>query len=120
MGKQIAGDIGFSVADQTRIEIVVLELAWNIVLHAGEGEIIIQPVECHGRQGLEVVAQDHGPGIADPELALQDGYSTTKTMGAGLPAVRRLMDEFDLQTSASEGTKIRTIRWLQRPSRRNR
>jgi serine/threonine-protein kinase RsbT len=110
-GRALAGELGFDKADSTRVEIVILELARNIVVHAGQGEILVQPVEHNGRPGLEVVATDQGPGITSPALALQDGYSTTSTMGSGLPGVRRLMDEFELETGAW-GTRVRAVRWL--------
>ncbi len=116
LARDMAREIGFGSADAARIEIVVRELASNIFRHAGRGEIRLQEVlEAH--RGLQVEAVDGGPGIADVELALQDGYSTTgRGLGSGLPAVRRLMDTFEIETAVGQGTRIRATRWLRRPT----
>jgi len=117
MARDLAREIGFGKADAARIEIVVRELASNIIRHAGRGQIHLREVATDGRQGLEVEAVDQGPGIPDVELALQDGYSTTgKGLGSGLPAVRRLMDTFEIETAAGQGTRVRATRWLRRPT----
>lgn len=116
-GRRLATQLGFNHADQTRIEIVILELARNILAHAGTGELELRSIEHQGRHGIEVIASDQGPGIADPELALQDGFSTAHTLGAGLPGVRRLMDEFELTTAPQQGTRVRAVRWLPRRRR---
>ncbi|MGC8874467.1 MAG: anti-sigma regulatory factor [Chloroflexia bacterium] len=117
LARTIARSMGFGHADSARIEIVVRELASNIVRHAGRGEIRLSEVTAEGRRGLEVEAADQGPGIADIELALQDGYSTTgKGLGSGLPAVRRLMDTFEIESAPGQGTRVRAVRWLRRPT----
>jgi serine/threonine-protein kinase RsbT len=116
-GRGLAVELGFNKADSTRVEIAILELARNIVVHAGSGEILVQPIERNGLPGVEIIASDQGPGIKDPALALQDGYSTASTMGAGLPGVRRLMDEFELETGAW-GTRVRAARWHRPAARR--
>jgi serine/threonine-protein kinase RsbT len=116
LAREMAWDMGFGSADAARVEIVVRELASNIVRHAGHGEIHLEEVSDRHR-GLQVEAVDQGPGIADVELALQDGYSTTgKGLGSGLPAVRRLMDTFEIETAVGKGTRIRATRWLRRPT----
>lgn len=117
LAREMAHKIGFGSADVARIEIVVRELALNIVRYAGSGEIHIREVTAERRRGLEVEAVDQGPGIADVELALQDGYSTGgKGLGSGLPAVRRLMDTFEIETAPGQGTRVRATRWLRRPT----
>ncbi|HEY1014381.1 MAG TPA: anti-sigma regulatory factor [Herpetosiphonaceae bacterium] len=114
-GREIARQAGFDEIDRTRLEIVILELTRNILVHAGAGEIQISDVERSGRRGVQVEARDSGPGIADLELAMRDGYSTAHTLGAGLPGVRRLMDEFAIETAPDAGTTVRAIRWVPAP-----
>lgn len=117
LARDLAGRLGFNPADTARIEIVVRELASNIVRHAGRGEIYLRQVISGHRQGLEVEAVDRGPGIADVQLALQDGYTTRgKSLGSGLPAVRRLMDTLEIETAPGQGTRVRATRWLRRPT----
>ncbi|MEI6181403.1 MAG: anti-sigma regulatory factor, partial [Chloroflexales bacterium] len=102
--RELATAVGFSAVDRTRIEIVILELTRNLLVHAGGGTLTLtrmsDPVS---GPGLTVTAVDTGPGIADIELALQDGYSTAHTLGAGLPGVRRLMDEFSIESTVGVG-----------------
>lgn len=111
-GRELAKQIGFDEIDRTRIEIVILELTRNILVHAGEGQLALHDITVDGRRGMLVEASDNGPGIADVELALRDGYSTAHTLGAGLPGVKRLMDEFSLETTVGAGTSVRAVRWL--------
>jgi anti-sigma regulatory factor (Ser/Thr protein kinase) len=111
-GREMATSLGFDEIDRTRIEIVILELTRNILAHAGRGELRLEPVEQAGRCGIAVEAHDSGPGIADIELALRDGYSTAQTLGAGLPGVRRLMDDFAIESSVGVGTSVRAVKWL--------
>src|SRR5919205_4269715 len=82
-GRDMATALGFDDIDRTRIEIVILELTRNILAHAGSGELRLEPLEEEGDRGLAVAAYDTGPGIADIELAMRDGYSTAHTLGAG-------------------------------------
>lgn len=117
--RELAGAVGFKPADRTRIEIVILELTRNLIVHAGGGTISFERVEDPARgAGLAVEARDGGPGIPDIELALQDGYSTAHTLGAGLPGVRRLMDEFSIESQVGVGTVVRAVKWLTTPQRR--
>ncbi len=111
-GRELTTALGFDEIDRTRVEIVILELTRNILVHAGSGALRLEPVHEAERHGLLVEARDSGPGIADIELALRDGYSTAHTLGAGLPGVRRLMDEFMIESSAQDGTQVRAIKWL--------
>jgi serine/threonine-protein kinase RsbT len=114
-GREMATSLGFDDIDRTRIEIVILELTRNILAHAGKGELHLDSLEENGRRGMAVMAQDHGPGIADIALAMRDGYSTAHTLGAGLPGVRRLMDDFTLESELGDGTTVRAVKWLGRP-----
>ncbi len=110
--KAMARQMGFNPADQTRLETVTSELARNIVLYAGEGVIEVQPVPQGRWQGLQIQALDHGPGIADIEQAMQDGYTTSGGLGSGLGATRRMMDEFHIESVPGQGTRVTAIKWL--------
>ena len=114
-GREMAASLGFDDIDRTRIEIVILELTRNILAHAGKGELYLDTLEETGRRGMLVMVQDHGPGIADIALAMRDGYSTAHTLGAGLPGVRRLMDDFVIESEVGAGTTVRAVKWLGKP-----
>ncbi|MGQ9547290.1 MAG: anti-sigma regulatory factor [Roseiflexus sp.] len=109
--RDMASALGFDDIDRTRIEIAVLELTRNILTHAGSGELAIELVQDGERRGIAIEARDQGPGIADITLALRDGYSTAQTLGAGLPGVRRLMDEFHIESKVGLGTRVRAVKW---------
>jgi len=110
-GRAMAMQLGFPVTSATLIATAISELARNIVLYAGAGEISLSPIENGTRRGLMVVASDSGPGIADPAQSMRDGFSTSGRLGLGLPGVRRLMDEFDLRSQAGEGTCVTVKKW---------
>jgi anti-sigma regulatory factor (Ser/Thr protein kinase) len=110
-GREMAASLGFDDIDRTRIEIVILELTRNILVHAGKGELHLEIVEQDGQRGMAVKAQDHGPGIADITLAMRDGYSTAQTLGAGLPGARRLMDDFTIDSQVGVGTTVEAVKW---------
>jgi len=112
LGRNIAKELGFGTVDQTRITTAISELARNIYLYAGQGEIYLEPVKGLEKRGLKVIAVDHGPGIQDIRRVMEDGFSTSGGLGAGLPGVKRLMDEFDLISSLGAGTTIRVVKWL--------
>lgn len=110
--KELADAIGMSQAAVYSVATAVSELACNIFFHAaGRGMIIIRPVKSNGRVGIEVLAEDSGPGIADIELAIRDGFSTNGGLGGGLPGVKRLMDEFEIESSPGRGTLIVVRKW---------
>jgi serine/threonine-protein kinase RsbT len=113
-GRDLAAQNGFKPVDCAQIATAISELARNICLYAGSGRLYLRVLEDHGRRGIEIVAEDQGPGIADPELAMRDGYSTSRGLGLGLPGSKRLMDEFELTTAAGVGTTVRTRKWLGR------
>ena len=112
LGRNEAKSIGFSSVDQARITTAISELARNIFLYAREGEIIIERIEKNGRKGIRVTAVDNGPGIRDLHKVMEDGYSTSGGLGAGLPGIRRLMDDMDIRSVVSEGTVIRAEKWV--------
>ena len=111
-GRELAAAIGFSSTDQTLLATAISEVARNIISYAGRGEVVLSGIEEGGRQGVLVVARDQGPGIADPQLAMRDGYSTGNSLGVGLPGARRLVDEFDLISAPGAGTTVTLKKWL--------
>jgi serine/threonine-protein kinase RsbT len=112
-GREVARELGFGMVDQSRIATAISELTRNILRFAGEGQCVIRPLSDNGRVGIEVVCEDNGPGIADIQAALRDGFSTSggAGMGIGLPGTRRLMDEMQIESAPSKGTKIVIRRW---------
>lgn len=110
-GKEVASQLSFTPSDLTVIASAISELARNIFSYAGHGEIRVGLIERNGRRGVMVVAHDEGPGIRDVDLALQDGYSTSGSLGLGLPGVRRLVDEFEINTQVGVGTEITLRKW---------
>lgn len=111
-GRDLATEIGFSQTDTTLIATAISEVARNITTYAGSGEIVCETIERNERCGLLVVAVDEGPGIADLERALQDGFTTGQGMGLGLPGAKRLMDEFEIESAPGLGTKVVMRKWL--------
>lgn len=109
--REIAAQIGFSVTDTTRIVTAASELARNIFKYAGQGVMHWRRVDKDNSSGVELQFVDNGPGIADIALAMQEGFSTAKGLGLGLPGVKRLMDEMDIQSTAGKGTTITLKKW---------
>jgi len=110
-GRELAQRAGFSGSDLTVIATAISEIARNIVLYGKRGEMIMSHVQQGAKRGLMVVARDEGPGIADINQAMQDGYSTGKSLGLGLPGARRLMDEFDIVSEVGKGTVVTMKKW---------
>lgn len=109
-GRALAGQLGFSSGDLALIATAISEMARNIVVYAKQGEILLKLVEGKPR-GIVIMACDHGPGIANLELAMQDGYSTGGGLGLGLPGAKRLMDEFDVVSEVGKGTTVTMKKW---------
>jgi len=112
LGREMTKEIGFGIVDQARVTTAISELARNIYLYADHGKICCEAIHHLGRRGIRLMATDEGPGIEDIGKVMQDGYSTSGGLGAGLPGVKRLMDEFDLQSEKGKGTTITAIKWL--------
>lgn len=110
-GRRMAGGLGFGPGDVTLIATAISEVARNIVNYAGEGEIILAVIHDNGRTGVSVIARDKGPGIPDVALAMQDGYSTSKGLGLGLPGAKRIMDEFEISSVVGKGTTVKMRKW---------
>ncbi|GIN63516.1 serine/threonine-protein kinase RsbT [Robertmurraya siralis] len=112
LGRNVAKELGFGIVDQARITTAISELARNIFIYANKGRVCIEKIYDKGHAGLRIVAIDNGPGINDIRLAMEDGYSTSGGLGAGLPGVKRLMDEFDIVSSKGKGTEIVATKWI--------
>ena len=111
-GHHLARDLGFSLTDVTMIATAISEIARNITSYAGRGAVQVAVAEREGRKALVVRAEDDGPGIADIERAMEDGYSTGRGLGMGLPGARRLMDRLIVESSLGRGTRIEMWKWV--------
>jgi serine/threonine-protein kinase RsbT len=112
--KELADALGFSRTDQTVIAAAVSEIARNIVVYAGAGEILLRAQRGDGGWGLAIVGSDEGPGIVDLAQALTDGYSTSGSLGVGLPGARRLMDSLEIDSEVGRGTTVTMLKWADR------
>lgn len=110
-GRSLALELGFSPGDATLIATAISELARNIVSYAQTGAISLQGIQTTHRQGILVIASDNGPGITDIRQAMRDGFSTSGSLGLGLPGVKRIMDEFEIQSRSGGGTKVVVKKW---------
>lgn len=102
---------GFSLVDQTKMITAASELARNTLDYGGGGTVLLEALEKDNRRGLRLTFEDHGPGIADIELALTDGYTSGKGMGMGLGGARRLVNEFEIDSEVGKGTRVKITRW---------
>ena len=112
-GRALAQQLGFSNSGLTLIATAISDLARNILLYAKAGELSLGIVEDDGRKGIVVVARDRGPGIPDVGRAMEVGYSTSGSLGLGLPGVRRLMDDFTIDSAVGRGTTVTARTWKQ-------
>jgi serine/threonine-protein kinase RsbT len=110
-GRTLAAEVGIDSCDATFVATAISELARNILKYAGRGAVVVRAVEEGSRRGVLVEARDGGPGIADVAQALQDGFSTSGSLGLGLPGTRRLMDEFEVRSKPGRGTSVCVIKW---------
>ncbi len=111
-GHQLALDLGFSLTDVTMIATAISEIARNITSYAGRGAMRVTVADREGRKALVVRAEDYGPGIADIERAMEDGYSTGRGLGMGLPGARRLMDRLVVDSTLGRGTVVEMWKWV--------
>jgi anti-sigma regulatory factor (Ser/Thr protein kinase) len=112
--RAIAERLGFPRPDPTLLATAISEVGRNIVVHAGQGEIVLRPLDEPDRYGILVIATDDGPGIRDLDAALRDDFSGRGGLGLGLPGARRLMDEFEIASDADSGTTVTMRKWRQR------
>ena len=110
--RELAARLELTSTDQTLLATALSEVARNITTYAKRGEVLLSIVRDNGgREGIRVVARDRGPGIADVEQAMQDGYTSGGGLGLGLPGARRLVDEFEIETGPTEGTTVTLVKW---------
>ena len=112
LGRDEAKRIGFGTVDQARITTAISELARNIYLYANTGRVEIEEIQKNEKLGIRVTATDEGPGIEDIATAMSDGYTTSGGMGAGMPGVKRLMDECYIESEIGAGTTITAVKWV--------
>lgn len=111
-GREIAQSLGFGSGDLALIATAISEIARNVVIYARQGEMCLRVVQgATGRRGIEVVTADEGPGIADIDLAMRDGFSSGTGLGLGLPGARRLMDDFEITSAVGVGTRVTMRKW---------
>ncbi len=111
--RSLAASVGFRIIDVTRLATVTSELARNVVKYAKRGRMIAQPLDAAlGRPGLRLIFEDSGPGIPDINAAMRDGFSTGRGLGKGLPGSKRLVDEFQIESTVGVGTRVTVTRWL--------
>ena len=104
-------ELGFSLVDQTKIITAASELARNVATHGGGGTLLLEKLNNGNRRGLRLTFEDEGPGIADIELAMKEGYSTAGGLGLGLSGSRRLVNEFSISSRPGEGTRVSITKW---------
>jgi len=109
--RKMAEAAGLQANQVALVATAVSELARNIIKYAHHGEVILRTITQGVKQGVEVIAWDHGPGIECVESAMSDHHSTGGTLGLGLPGVKRLMDEFELESEVGKGTRITVRKW---------
>ena len=112
LGRDEAKSSGFGTVDQARITTAISELARNIYLYAGTGKIEIRRLHDGVKKGMMIISSDNGPGIPDVRKVMEDGFTTSGGLGAGMPGVQRLVDEFKIETEVGVGTTITAIKWL--------
>ncbi|HET7463361.1 MAG TPA: anti-sigma regulatory factor [Longimicrobium sp.] len=106
-----AVELGFSLVDQTKLVTAASELARNTIVYGGGGTLRLEQVEDGSRRGLRLFFEDQGPGIADVERAMQDGYTSGGGLGLGLGGARRLVNEFHIESAPGQGTRITVVKW---------
>lgn len=112
-GRSLAAQVGFGGKDQTLIATAISEICRNVLEYAGSGQIVIEEDRKSNPKGVIITISDEGPGIKDIERALQEGYSTGRGLGIGLPGAKRIMDEFDVQSEVGKGTVVTMAKRLE-------
>lgn len=110
-GRKLATELGFSQTDTTLIATAISELTRNIILYAKQGEVVLRPLQRLDARGIMVIARDRGPGIENVPQVMRMGFSTSGSLGLGLPGVQRLMDEFKIDSQPGNGTTITVQKW---------
>lgn len=113
-GSELAEQLGFSSREVYAIAIAVSEVARNMVRYARHGLMTFSETHHGNRMGLDIVAEDQGPGIADLNRAMEPGFSTGNSLGLGLNSAERQMDEFEIISTLGQGTTVRMTKWRRR------
>ncbi len=108
--RETASQIGLSLVDQTKVVTAASELARNTLIYGGGGSVQLESLN-GPRLGVRLTFSDNGPGIPDIELALRDGFTTGSGLGLGLGGTKRLVNEFEIESKAGQGTKVVITRW---------
>ena len=103
--------LGFDEQANRKLVTAVSEIVRNIIKYAGSGEVLMRSIEEGHRIGMEVEAWDKGPGIPDLDKAMEDHYSSSGTLGLGLPGVKRMMDDLQVETATGKGTRVTIRKW---------
>ncbi|HUA32944.1 MAG TPA: anti-sigma regulatory factor [Candidatus Binataceae bacterium] len=109
--RKLAQETGFGIVDQTKLVTAISELARNAISYGGGGELQWERVSDNGKKGLRLTVADRGPGIADLELAMKDGWTSGSGLGMGLPGAKRLVNDFHITTEVGEGTTVVVTKW---------
>ena len=109
--RRLSQEMGFSLVDQTKMVTAASELARNTLIYGGGGIMHWQTLKNVSKKGLRLIFSDQGPGIPNIELALTDGWTSGGGLGLGLSGARRLVNEFEIESSATTGTKVTIVRW---------
>ena len=109
--REYAVKIGMSLVNQTKLITAASELVRNMLKYAGGGTTLIEVVSRGRENGIRLIFEDRGPGIPDISLAMKDGYTTGKSLGLGLPGAKRLVSEFDIQSTVGKGTVVTILKW---------
>lgn len=109
--RKLAIESGFSLIDQTKVVTAASELARNTLVYGGGGTVFMEALEHNGRRGVRLTFEDKGPGIADIEQALRDGFTTGTGLGLGLGGAKRLSSEFFIESTVGQGTRVVMTRW---------
>lgn len=110
-GRALAAEIGFTSSEQIFIATAISEAARNILQYAGDGEIVLKHIHEGNKEGILIIARDEGPGIRDVQRAMEDGYSSSGGLGLGLPGIKRLMSEVQIESIPDKGTILTIKKW---------
>lgn len=110
-GRDLVQALQFQPVNQTRVVTAISELARNIYRYGEKGRIKLEVIDQQQKNGIKIIAQDDGPGIEDINKALTSGFSTSGSLGAGIPGVKNMMDEFEIDSSADKGTTVIAAKW---------
>ncbi|MDP2140745.1 MAG: ATP-binding protein [Gammaproteobacteria bacterium] len=113
-GRVMAQELGCSSTQATLVATVISELARNIILYAGHGELTLQSIHKDSRSGIQIIATDTGPGIQNIARAMMNGFSTSGGLGLGLSGVKQIADSFIIRSTPGHGVRVEVIMWLSR------